>query len=158
VLCWIDEEPVEAPQLVELLGSQREPLTPSKQIARALMFIPSLASFGLRRAGEPPETDFVKATATPLRCVWGGVVDIRENALRALREAIEPTDVLLAMEQRTGLQFVAEWYQGLLGDLVPELRLDELDEELRKRMDTQTPEAREVPAGVPPSHWWWRQP
>lgn len=158
-MCWIDSEELDASELQDLLGDQTEPLPSHKAIARSLLFVPSLANFALRRGGDAPEPEFLAATGASLRYVWDGVIDIRDTTRQLILDAVEPVHWQQALEQRTGLQFLVDWYAGLLGELLGELRLDELDSQLRDRAQ-KSGFAREtdVPPGVPRSHWWWNLP
>lgn len=156
---WIDSEELDAEALQELLGIQTRPLPSHKAIARALLFVPSLTNYALRRGGELPEPEFLATTAASLRHVWDGVVDIRDTTRQLVRELVAPVQWRQALEQRTGLQVLADWYAAHMGELVESLRLDELDAEMRDRAQA-TGFAREanVPPGVPASHWWWNLP
>jgi hypothetical protein len=154
---WIDSEELDVPALKDLLGEHYAPLPSNKAIARALMFVPSLASFALRRGGEPPEPEFLAATASSLRYVWEGVIDIRNTAQQQAEDLAAAW--VQVLEQRTGLQFLADWYGDRLAGEVRALELDGLDVAMRGR--TQVAgfvRVTDVPAGVPRSHWWWNLP
>lgn len=157
MFCWIDSEELDAPELKDLLGTETEPLPSHKQRGRVLLFLPSLANFGLRRGGESPDAEFIAASAEPLRSVWEGMVDIRDVISAMAGEKFSAETWRQAVEQRTALQFVVDWYGTSLADLLPTLRLAELDAEMRQY--AQAPGFVRVdvlPPGVPATHWWWR--
>ena len=89
----------------------------------------------------------------------GGIAGYVADTVRLLLPEVVFPDVFAeACERRSSLQFAIDLYWA--GSPPPPMHdLDYLDELLGHVAARDTPiGAGDVPAGIPPSHWWWRAP
>lgn len=143
-------------QLRALLAGEVEP-TVAAQNARAYPFLAGLGGLGLR--GEIDEA-FVAATTDGLNAVWTGVLSFAEDLEALARDTFVADEWRQAVERRSALQFLLDAYARTpLAERFPYLEVDDLDELLRHRGQTEGfLRDEDIPDGVPESHWWWGLP
>jgi len=157
-LLWIDPD-ARPEQLLDGLGEPGARLPVDEQAARADRFLAGLAGLGLQRQGNPPDPEFLVDSAARLASSWLGVLRFRDWLLDRLRDTFLGGEWHQSCEQRTALQFLADWYDGRPGLRLEELELDRIDELLRHRGETEGfLFEEEIPERAPPTHWWWRLP